>query len=111
MKLKETPSYTPHSIDIEANYDEIGNDHVAGSVDTPLRSDAFDISEKKKNISGHLNHKNYILKKGNIQDKDFLKKTFTLLCVCNLKLNLNLKYFLTKKYKKNNCNNPATVTP
>ena len=48
MKLKETPSYTPHSIDIEANYDEIGNDHVAGSVDTPLRSDAFDISEKKK---------------------------------------------------------------
>ena len=31
MKLKETPSYTPHSIDIEANYDEIGNDHVAGS--------------------------------------------------------------------------------
>ena len=44
MKLKETPSYTPHRIDIEANYDEIGNDHVAGSVDTPLRSDAFDIS-------------------------------------------------------------------
>ncbi len=48
MKLKETPSYTPHSIDIEVNYDEIGNDHVAGSVDTPLRPDAFDISDKKK---------------------------------------------------------------
>ena len=36
----------------------------------------YDISEKKKNISGHLNHKNYILKKGDIQDKDFLNKTF-----------------------------------
>ena len=48
MKLKETPSYTPHSIDIETNYDEIGNDHVAGSVDTPLRSDAFDMSDKMK---------------------------------------------------------------
>jgi len=48
MKLKETPSYTPHSIDIETNYHEIGNDHVAGSVDTPLRSDAFDISDKNK---------------------------------------------------------------
>ena len=48
MKLKETPSYTPHSIDIETSYDEIGNDHVAGSVDTPLRPDAFDISDKKK---------------------------------------------------------------
>ena len=56
MKLKETPSYTPHSIDIETNYDEIGNDHVAGSVDTPLRADAFDLSnkEKKEIIAKHF---------------------------------------------------------
>ncbi len=56
MKLKETPSYTPHSIDTDIIYEEIGNDHVAGSFDTPMRPDAFELSDidKKDIIAKHF---------------------------------------------------------
>lgn len=43
MKLKETMLNTPHN-DIE----EIDDDHVASSYDTPLRSDAFEIDDETK---------------------------------------------------------------
>lgn len=42
-----------HSLDIE---DEIGDDHVAGSAETPLRDDAFELSKSDKIeiIRGHF---------------------------------------------------------
>lgn len=56
MKLKETSLYTQPETSSEFNYDEIGNDHLGNPYDTPLRSDAFDISnnEKKEIIAEHF---------------------------------------------------------
>ena len=47
MKLKETLLFTQDE-NIDYNYDEIGDEHVSTSYDTPLRDDAFDISDNKK---------------------------------------------------------------
>ena len=47
MKLKETLLFTQHDY-IECNYDEIGDEHVSSSLETPLREDAFEISDVKK---------------------------------------------------------------
>ena len=56
MKLKETPLYIPHNIDTDISYDEIGDNHISDSIETPLRSDAFEMSdsEKKEIISNHF---------------------------------------------------------
>ncbi len=56
MKLKETSLYIQPETSSEFNYDEIGNDHLGNPYDTPLRSDAFDISnnEKKEIIAEHF---------------------------------------------------------
>ena len=47
MKLKETLLFTQHD-SIDYNYDEIGDEHVSRSLETPLRDDAFEISDKRK---------------------------------------------------------------
>ena len=56
MKLKETPLYTPVDLDTNINFDEIGDEHIGSSCDTPIRNDAFDISdnEKKEIIAEHF---------------------------------------------------------
>ena len=56
MKLKETSLCIQPETSSEFNYDEIGNDHKGNPYDTPLRSDAFDISnnEKKEIIAEHF---------------------------------------------------------
>jgi GTP cyclohydrolase I len=56
MKLKETSLYIQPETSSEFNYDEIGNDHLGNAYDTPIRSDAFDISnnEKKEIIAEHF---------------------------------------------------------
>ena len=56
MKLKETPSYTQHNDTYDLFDDEIGDNHISTSIDTPMRNDAFDISDtkKKKIISKHF---------------------------------------------------------
>lgn len=40
----------------ERMYDDMGDDHIPGAVDTPLRDDAFDLSdaEKIERIQGHF---------------------------------------------------------
>tara|TARA_B100000900_G_scaffold88242_1_gene71756 strand:+ start:802 stop:1497 length:696 start_codon:yes stop_codon:yes gene_type:complete len=48
MKLKEIPLYTPHDIESDVMIEEIGDNHITNSIETPLRSDAFDISDKRK---------------------------------------------------------------
>ena len=48
MKLKETPSYTQHNDTYDLFEDEIGDNHISTSIDTPMRNDAFDISDTKK---------------------------------------------------------------
>ena len=48
MKLKETPSYTQHSDTYDSFDDEIGDNHISTSIDTPMRNDAFEISDTKK---------------------------------------------------------------
>ena len=50
MKLKEISSSTlVDEPNVEAyNFDLVGDDHISTSYDTPIRSDAFDISDKKK---------------------------------------------------------------
>ena len=58
MKLKEISSSTlvdEPNIDTY-NFDVIGDDHVSTSIDTPMREDAFDLSdnEKKKKIQKHF---------------------------------------------------------
>ena len=56
MKLKETSLYIQPETSSEFNHDEIGNDHLGNPYDTPVRSDAFDISnnEKKEIIAEHF---------------------------------------------------------
>ena len=56
MKLKETPSYSPVDLETNIDFDEIGNEHITSSYDTPIREDAFDISnkEKKEIIAEHF---------------------------------------------------------
>ena len=56
MKLKETPSYTQHNDTYDLFEDEIGDNHISTSIETPMRNDAFDISDtkKKKIISKHF---------------------------------------------------------
>ena len=56
MKLKEIPLYTPHDIESDASIEEVGDNHISNSVETPIRLDAFDISddEKKEIISKHF---------------------------------------------------------
>lgn len=51
MKLKETMLNTPHN-----EIEEIGDDHVASSYDTPLRADAFKMNDEAKisKIEGHF---------------------------------------------------------
>lgn len=39
MKIEDT---------LENQFDEIGNDHISTSEDTPLRSDAFDLDDAEK---------------------------------------------------------------
>ena len=39
-----------HSTQLINNFDLIGDDHVGTSVETPLRSDAFDMSDERKMI-------------------------------------------------------------
>lgn len=46
MKLNGTSSNIPHSA--VADIDEVGDNHVAHSLETPLRVDAFDISDEEK---------------------------------------------------------------
>ena len=58
MKLKEISSSTlvdEPNIDTY-NFDVIGDDHVSTSIDTPMREDAFKLSdnEKKKKIQKHF---------------------------------------------------------
>lgn len=58
MKLKEISSSTlvdEPNIDTY-NFDVIGDDHVSTSIDTPMREDAFELSdnEKKKKIQKHF---------------------------------------------------------
>ena len=50
MKLKEISSSTlVDEPNVEAyNFDLVGDDHISTSYDTPIRSDAFDISDKEK---------------------------------------------------------------
>ena len=48
MKLKETSLYIQPETSSEFNHDEIGNDHLGNPYDTPVRSDAFDISNNEK---------------------------------------------------------------
>ena len=48
MKLKETLLYTQPETSSENNFDEVGDDHVSNSIETPIRKDAFDISNEKK---------------------------------------------------------------
>ena len=52
MKLKEISSSTlVDEPNVEAyNFDLVGDDHISTSYDTPIRSDAFDISDKEKKI-------------------------------------------------------------
>ncbi len=47
---------TDKSIDLEAMIDEIGNEHVGTSYDTPMRKGAFDVSDEEKieKISAHF---------------------------------------------------------
>ena len=54
MKQKETLSSTP--LEEPMTYNEVGEDHVGTSADTPLRSDAFEMSDavKKKAIEKHF---------------------------------------------------------
>ena len=56
MKLKETSLYIQPETSSEFNHEEIGNDHLGNPYDTPIRSDAFDISnnEKKEIIAEHF---------------------------------------------------------
>jgi len=56
MKLKETLLYTQPETSSENNFDEVGDDHVSNSIETPIRKDAFDISNEKKKeiISEHF---------------------------------------------------------
>ena len=56
MKLKETWLYIQPETSSEFNHDEIGNDHLGNPYDTPIRSNAFDISnnEKKEIIAEHF---------------------------------------------------------
>ena len=42
------------------SFDELGEDHVASSANTPLRDDAFDISDKEK-ITKIEEHITYLL--------------------------------------------------
>ncbi len=53
MKQKEISSNTPR---FEPILNELGDEHIASSVETPLRKDAFDLpdSEKKKLIATHF---------------------------------------------------------
>lgn len=53
MKPKEISSNTPDNKDF---IDELGDDHVASSYETPLRDDAFDLSDDEKiaKIEGHF---------------------------------------------------------
>jgi len=52
MKLKEimlnTPLNNNKSIAMDLLADEIGNDHISTGIDTPLRADAFTLSEDEK---------------------------------------------------------------
>jgi GTP cyclohydrolase I len=53
MKQKEIMLNTPHknAINIELSdimIDEIGDNHVSTSIDTPMRADAFDMSDNEK---------------------------------------------------------------
>ena len=43
MKLKETLLYTQPETSSENNFDEVGDDHVSNSIETPIRKDAFEI--------------------------------------------------------------------
>lgn len=56
MKLKEIPLYTPHDIESDTLVEEVGDNHISNSVETPIRLDAFDITddEKKEIISKHF---------------------------------------------------------
>ena len=56
MKLKETSLYIQPETSSEYNYEEVGNDHLGNPYDTPIRPDAFEISnkEKKKIIAQHF---------------------------------------------------------
>ena len=46
MKQKETLSNTP--LDGGISFNEVGEDHVGTTADTPLRSDAFEMNDKAK---------------------------------------------------------------
>ena len=53
MKQKETMLNTPHknALNIELSdimIDEIGDNHISTSIDTPMRADAFDMSDSDK---------------------------------------------------------------
>jgi GTP cyclohydrolase I len=61
MKQKETMLNTPHKNDVNIELsdimiDEIGDNHVSTSIDTPMRADAFDMSDcdKIKAIEKHF---------------------------------------------------------
>jgi hypothetical protein len=40
--------YTQPETSSENNFDEVGDNHVSNSIETPIRKDAFDISNEKK---------------------------------------------------------------
>ncbi len=51
MKLKETSSSILHDenpLNIQVNLDEIGDDHFSAAYETPIKPDAFDLSDEDK---------------------------------------------------------------
>ena len=56
MKTKEAPIINTSRINSLLNHEEIGDNHLMTSIDTPMKPDAFLISdeEKKKRIAFHF---------------------------------------------------------
>ncbi|MEQ8712991.1 MAG: GTP cyclohydrolase I FolE [Cyclobacteriaceae bacterium] len=78
MRQKETMLNTPHnesSMNVNIDLDDIGDDHVASSYETPLREDAFEMDDELKMelIAKHFKEIMQIL--GLDLDDDSLKGT------------------------------------
>lgn len=73
MKQKEILSNTPQLTDFDN--EEIGDDHMASSYDTPLREDAFDMSDEMKMELIAKNFKEIMLLLGLDLNDDSLKGT------------------------------------
>lgn len=60
---------------VEAHYEEIGNDHVSSSENTPMRNDAFELSDDEKINRIQDNVKDIMLTLGLDMQDDSLKGT------------------------------------